>query len=68
MKKKIALAAATLVFSAALVFAWNLWGPAGVPAGQEPLRHLDAAAYSDFKTAFNRNSGAVRIVALLSPT
>ena len=68
MKKKIVITGAVLSLGAALVFAWNFWGPAPAPAGQPALQHLDAAAYAQFKTKFNEAAHATRVVALLSPT
>ena len=67
MKRRLFLAAA-LALPAALAFAWYLWMPAGTPAGQPPLVHLDPSNYAEFKTAFNNSASTVRVVALLSPT
>lgn len=67
MSKKLVIAA-LLALSAGLVFAWYLWVPAGSPAGQPALVHIDAQSYAQFKSAFNDARSTVRVVALLSPT
>lgn len=53
---------------ALLLLATYLWGPASVPAGQEPLRVLSNADLRDFAAAFERDEDAARLVLLLSPT
>ena len=38
------------------------------PSGQAPLTTIDASAFADLKTEFNRAQDKVRVVVLLAPT
>jgi len=66
MRKQLAvcLAVCALLALAALY----LWGPATVPAGQEPLLTLSNANFSDFQRAFDAHSDSPRMILLVSPT
>lgn len=65
--KKGLVAVSAVVVLAGLAAAY-LWGPAAVPAGQEPLTVLSNASLSEFATAFDRDADVPRLVLLLSPT
>jgi hypothetical protein len=67
MKKTrvIVLVVAVLVV---LLAASYLWGPGVAPRGQEALVSLSDQNFSEFESAFDRDSEAPRLVLLLSPT
>ncbi|HEY2168911.1 MAG TPA: hypothetical protein VGJ30_04755 [Candidatus Angelobacter sp.] len=67
MKKGLSILAG-LVLVGLLAFGWHFYGEATVPAGQPALVSLTARNLSDLRSAFNTESGEVRIVLLLSPT
>jgi hypothetical protein len=62
----ILLSVAVLAAGAWLGF--HRYGPRTVPAGQPPLRTLNAAALDTFVAEFNAQSGKRRLLVLLSPT
>lgn len=66
MKKRVILVAAIAIVLA--LAAAYLWGPAAVPAGQEPLTVLSNAGLNEFASAFDRDGEVPRLVLLLSPT
>lgn len=66
MKKRVILVAATAILLA--LAAAYLWGPASVPAGQEPLTVLSNKGLGEFASAFDRDAEVPRLVLLLSPT
>jgi hypothetical protein len=66
LKKKIipfGIVAAVLLVAAAY-----LWGPSSVPKGQRPLLTLSALNFREFEKFSDTDSGAPRLVLLLSPT
>ena len=65
--KKRAIIIAVMVFVLLLTVV-SLWGPSSVPAGQEPLAVLSSPDLHEFAAAFDRDTDALRIVLLLSPT
>ncbi|HYW98805.1 MAG TPA: hypothetical protein VE822_06810 [Candidatus Elarobacter sp.] len=65
--KKRTIIIAVMVFVLLLTVVY-LWGPSSVPAGQEPLAVLSNADLHEFAAAFDRDTDALRIVLLLSPT
>jgi len=67
MKKKRATVVTAAAVLLLLAFAY-LWGPSSVPAGQEPLLALTSTNFSEFEKAFDSDTGAPRLVLLLSPT
>jgi len=66
MKKRLTILA--VVFVGLLALAWHFYGGERVPAGQPPLVSLKSTNFDQIRAAFNRASGEVRIVLLLSPT
>jgi hypothetical protein len=68
MKRRWRSAALLLLLLAVAAGAWWRFGSRNVPAGQPPLVTLDAAALESLRTDFNRASGGVRLIVLLSPT
>ncbi|HEX8764305.1 MAG TPA: hypothetical protein VF740_04055 [Candidatus Acidoferrum sp.] len=66
MKKRVILVAGIAILLA--LAAAYLWGPASVPAGQEPLTVLSNAGLNQFASAFDRDADVPRLVLLLSPT
>jgi hypothetical protein len=48
--------------------AWLRFAPRRVPTGQPALATLTQESLADFRAAFNRSDGDVRIIAMLSPT
>lgn len=66
MKKRVIPVAAIAILLA--LAAAYLWGPASVPAGQEPLTLLSNAGLHEFRSAFDRDADVPRLVLLLSPT
>jgi hypothetical protein len=67
MNRRRALALTVLIALVA-AFGWWRFGTRIVPAGQPPLETIDAASMTALREDFNRASGDVRIIALLSPT
>lgn len=65
--KKGFIAVSAVVVLGGLAAAY-LWGPAAVPAGQEPLTVLSNANLREFASAFDRDANIPRLVLLLSPT
>lgn len=65
MKRLILVAAIAIVLALGAAY---LWGPAAVPAGQEPLTVLSDADLREFASAFDGNAEVPRLVLLLSPT
>jgi hypothetical protein len=57
-----------VVFVGLLALGWHFYGGEKVPAGQPPLVSLTPNNFEQLRTAFNRASGDVRVVLLLSPT
>ncbi|HXJ03467.1 MAG TPA: hypothetical protein VNH65_00090 [Candidatus Acidoferrum sp.] len=47
---------------------WRFYGGEAVPLGQPPLVSLTPTKIDQLRAAFNKASGDVRIVLLLSPT
>lgn len=39
-----------------------------VPAGQQPLVHLNASNFDSLKKSFNESANSVRVMVMLSPT
>jgi hypothetical protein len=66
MKKKLVVSLATCILLLLAIF--YLWGPSAVPAGQEPLRTLSSANFSDFQKWFDAQADVPRIILLVSPT
>jgi len=66
MKKKAIIAG--VVAALFLLVAAYLWGPSSVPEGQPPLLTLTARNFSEFETAFDGDTSALRLVLLVSPT
>ncbi len=60
----IVLAAVLAVAAAGAYFSW----PGHPPAGQPVLVELDTQTLSALQTEFNRTSGSLRVILLLSPT
>ena len=60
----IGLAAVIAVLLAGAYFSW----PGHPPAGQPVLVELDSQALSALQAEFNRTSGSLRVILLLSPT
>lgn len=58
------------VIVAILAIGYLLWTgvPGKTPPGQMPLVELNTTALNAMKADFNRASGGVRVIALLSPT
>ena len=67
MTKRRAIVFALAAVSLLLLVVY-FWGPASVPAGQEPLLTLSAANFSEFEKAFDADTEVPRLVLLLSPT
>jgi hypothetical protein len=67
MKKRLSFTL-FVVIAGLLALSWHFYGPARVPAGQQPLTSLTFSNFDQLRTAFNAASGEVRIVLLLSPT
>lgn len=59
-------AALLLILSGALT--WYVWGPRRTPPGQPALVDLNAQSFVSFQEQFNRDTGRVRLLVLLSPT
>jgi len=58
-----------LLVAAVLVWYAHLYlGGHRAPAGQPPLRDLDAGSLFALKNDFNRSADGLRIILLLSPT
>lgn len=57
-----------MLLLAVTALGWWRFGTRIVPSGQRPLVTLDGAAMAGFREDFNKASGEVRIIALLSPT
>lgn len=64
--KRLAIGAIVLVLILLAVF--YLWGPGTVPAGQQPLLTLSSANFDEFAKTFDANTGAARLLLLVSPT
>jgi hypothetical protein len=47
---------------------WYLYAPRRTPAGQPPLATIRNGSLEALRADFNRDSGHVRIILLLSPT
>jgi hypothetical protein len=60
----IVLAAVLALLVTGAYFSW----PGHAPAGQPVLVELDSPALSALQTEFNRTSGSLRVILLLSPT
>lgn len=67
MKKSLSLLAAIVVM-ALLALGRHFYGGETVPPGQPPLVSLAPNELGQLRAAFNKASGDVRIVLLLSPT
>jgi hypothetical protein len=67
MRKRLSILAA-FVIVALLALGWHFYGGETVPPGQPPLVSLTPNNFDQLRAAFNRTSGDVRIVLLLSPT
>jgi hypothetical protein len=61
---KIGLSAVLLALLAGAYFTW----PGHAPAAQPALTELDSKTLSGLQTEFNRTSGGLRVILLLSPT
>lgn len=66
MKRKRLFLFALLVVLAAGV--WYAFAPSHTPAPQPAITKLTQQNFSQFKSAFNHDTGSVRLVLLLSPT
>jgi hypothetical protein len=60
----VVLAAVLALLVTGAYFSW----PGHAPAGQPALVELDSQALSALQAEFNRASGSLRVVLLLSPT
>jgi len=67
MKKRLTILAA-FVIVALLAVGWHFYGGEKVPPGQPALVSLTSNKIDQLRAAFNKASGDVRIVLLLSPT
>lgn len=67
MKTRLGLLG-VLVLAGLLALGWHFYGGEEVPAGQPAMVSLTSANFDHLRAAFNRASGDVRIVLLLSPT
>ena len=67
MRKKRIIGLVLAAVLALLAIAY-LWGPATVPAGQQPLVTLSSANFAEFEKAFDADAAAPRLLLLLSPT
>lgn len=47
---------------------WYAFTPSHTPAPQPAITNLTQQNFSEFKSAFNHDTGSVRLVLLLSPT
>ena len=47
---------------------WYAFAPSHTPAPQPAITNLTQQDFSEFKSAFNHDTGNVRLVLLLSPT
>jgi len=61
---KVSLAVVLLALLAAAYLSW----PGHAPAGQPVLTELDSKTLSGLQTEFNRCTGCLRVILLLSPT
>ena len=50
-----------------LLFLYFFWG-SSVPAGQQPLVHLNNENFGALKNQFNNSSNEIRVLVMLSPT
>jgi hypothetical protein len=57
-----------IVAIAAAVLGQRQFGTHNTPAGQPALLHLSTASVETLRSDFNRASGDVRVILLLSPT
>ena len=60
----IVLAAVLALLVTGAYFSW----PGHAPVGQPVLAELDSQALSALQAEFNRSSGSLRVILLLSPT
>lgn len=67
MKRPYKIIAACLL-AVLLGVALYLYAGSAVPIGQPALARIEVSNFAELRSAFNEAKGAVRIVALLSPT
>jgi hypothetical protein len=60
----VVLAAVVALLATGAYFSW----PGHAPAGQPVLLELDTRTLSALQAEFNRTSGSIRVILLLSPT
>jgi hypothetical protein len=65
MKKRILYSTAAILF---VLMAWYFFSPSVTPAPQPPLVQLSAQNFSTFSQSFDRDTGNVHLVLLVSPT
>ena len=65
-RRSIVILASIAVLAAALL--WYLYAPRHVPVGQPPLATIANGSLEALRADFNRDTGRVRIILLLSPT
>ena len=66
--KKTRVISLVVAVIAVLLLAGYVWGPGAAPQGQEPLVSLSDQNFNEFEKAFDEDTGAPRLVLLLSPT
>lgn len=66
---KVFLGAALVVVAAVLAaYAWIHYAPRRVPEGQPPLATVASGKLDGLRERFNAGGGAIRVLAMLSPT
>ncbi len=65
MKRSVVAIAGVLILAGLL---YLFYGGSAAPAGQPPLLALNTGNFDQLRNEFNRAHGAVRVMALLSPT
>jgi hypothetical protein len=69
MKVKRIIRIALVALLALVVFAiFYLYVGSTVPAGQQPLVHLNSSNFDSLKKSFNESADSVRVMVMLSPT
>ena len=66
--KRIIYIALVAVLALALFAIFSLYVGSAVPAGQQPLVHLNSSNLDSLKKSFNESADSVRIMVMLSPT
>ena len=65
---RIAAGLALVAVAALAAYGWLQFAPRRVPAGQPPLETLGPDSPSAAREAFNAGEGAIRVLAMFSPT